>query len=103
MERRYGTAVGFVNPGLFSGVQPFLLALALLLLAPAALAQGLPAYRPINPAAASRSGLGFEPFRVPVPGRWQADVGVEYASTIEFNQNDDASYDLDSELFRARA
>lgn len=102
MKRRYGTPLGFVNPGLSSGVQPLLLALALLLLAPAALAQGLPAYRPINPVAASRSGLGFEPFRVPVPGRWQADVGLEYASTIEFNQNDDASYYLDSELFRAR-
>jgi hypothetical protein len=84
-------------------VQPLLLALALVLLAPAALAQGLPAYRPINPVAGSRSGLGFEPFRVPVPGRWQADVGIEYASTIEFNQTDDASYYLDSELFRARA
>ena len=80
------------------------LALALLLLAPAAMsAQGLPAYRPINPVAASRSGLGFEPFHVPVPGRWQADVGVEYASTIEYNQNDGATYYLDSELFRARA
>jgi hypothetical protein len=102
MERSYGPALGFVNPGLSSGVQPLLLALALLLLAPAALAQGLPAYRPINPAAASRSGLGFEPFRAPVPRRRQADVGLEYASTIEFNQNDDASYYLDSELFRAR-
>jgi hypothetical protein len=103
MERRYGAALGFVNPGLSSGVQPLLLALALLLLAPAALAQGLPAYWPINPVAASRSGLGFEPFRLPVPGRWQADVGMEYASTIESNQIADASYYLDSELFRARA
>jgi hypothetical protein len=103
MERRYGAPLRFVNPGLSSGVQPLLLALALVLLAPAALAQGLPAYRPINPVAASRSGLGFESFRIPVPGRWQADVGIEYASTIEFNQTDDASYYLDSELFRARA
>ena len=104
MERRYGTTLGFVNPGLSWDVPPIVPVLALLLLTPAAaLAQGLPAYRPINPVAASRSGLGFEPFRVPVPGRWQADVGVEYASTIEFNQNDDAIYYLDSELFRARA
>ena len=67
------------------------------------LAQGLPAYRPINPVATSRSGLGFEPFRVPVPGRWQADIGMEYASTIEFNESSDVSYLLDSELFRTRA
>jgi Protein of unknown function (DUF3187) len=84
-------------------VQPLLPALALLLLAPAAQAQGLPAYRPINPVAASRSGLGFEPFRVPAPGHWQADVGIDYASTIESNQKDEAFYYLDSELFRARA
>ena len=84
-------------------MQPLLPALALLLLAPAAQAQGLPAYRPINPVAASRSGLGFEPFRVPAPGHWQADVGIDYASTIESNQKDEAFYYLDSELFRARA
>ncbi|HEY7611741.1 MAG TPA: DUF3187 family protein [Gemmatimonadales bacterium] len=83
---------------------PLVVALVLLLLAPAAAAsQGLPAFRPINPVAASRSGLAFEPFREPVRGRWQADVGVEYASTIEFNQLDDASYYLDSELMRTRA
>jgi hypothetical protein len=85
-------------------VPPLVVALVLLLLAPAAAAsQGLPAFRPINPVAASRSGLAFEPFREPVRGRWQADVGVEYASTIEFNQLDDASYYLDSELMRTRA
>lgn len=103
MERRYGAALGFVNPGLSSGVQPLLLALALLLLAPAALAQGLPAYRPINPVATSRSGLGFEPFRGPEPGRWQVDLGMDYASTIEFDESSDASFLLDSELFRTRA
>jgi hypothetical protein len=104
MERRYRAALEFVNPGLSWGVLRPIIALALALLTPAALAaQGLPAFRPINPAAASRSGLGFEPFREPVPGRWQADAGVEYASTIEFNQIADASYFLDSELLRARA
>ena len=83
---------------------PLVVTLALLLLTPAAAAaQGLPAFRPINPVAASRSGLAFEPFREPVPGRGQADLGVEYASTIEFNQIDDASYFLDSELLRTRA
>jgi len=83
---------------------PLVVVLALLLLAPAAAApQGLPAFRPINPVAASRSGLAFEPYREPVPGRWQVDVGLEYASTIEVNQLEDASYFLDSELMRTRA
>jgi Protein of unknown function (DUF3187) len=104
MKRRYGPALGFVNPGVSCHMPPLVLALAILLFAPAAgLAQGLPAYRPINPVAASRSGLAFEPFRVPVPGRWQADLGLEYASTIESNENSNASFLLDSELFRARA
>jgi hypothetical protein len=81
-----------------------LVALLVLLLCPEALpAQGLPAYRPINPVGASRSGLGFEPFRVPGLGRWRAHVGVEYASTIEHNRLPAASYFLDSELLRIRA
>lgn len=79
-------------------------ALAFLLLLPAAAgAQGLPAFRPINPVAASRSGVVFEPFRDPLPGRWQIDLGLEYASTIEYNQTSDASFYLDSELLRTRA
>ena len=83
---------------------PLAVALVLLLLAPAAAtSQGLPGFRPINPVAASRSGLAFEPFREPVPGRWQADVSLEYASTIEINQLGEASYFLDSELMRTRA
>ena len=81
-----------------------LLTLAFLALLPAASwAQGLPAFRPINPIAASRSGVVFEPFREIVPGRWQADVGLEYASTIEYNRVSGASFELDSELLRARA
>jgi hypothetical protein len=104
MEPRYGAALGFVNPGLFWGVPRFVITLALLMLLPiAAAAQGLPAFRPINPVAASRSGLAFEPFRAPVPGRWQADVGVEYASTIEYNRIAEGSFYLDSELLRVRA
>ena len=75
-----------------------------LLLVPAALpAQGLPPYRPISPLAASRSGVTFEPFHPPRPGRWVADVGIEYASTIEYNELTGASLFLDSELLRARA
>ncbi len=80
-----------------------LIALLVLLCLPAAVtAQGLPASRPINPVATSRSGLGFEPFRSTGSG-WRTDLGVEYASTIEYNSNFDASFFLDSELLRIRA
>mgnify|MGYP003288359751 CR=1 FL=1 len=53
--------------------------------------------------AASRSGVTFEPFHLPRAGRWVADVGIEYASTIEYNELIGASVFLDSELLRARA
>src|SRR5688500_16427438 len=66
-------------------------------------AQGLPAFRPLNPVAASRSGLGFEPWREPAAERWRVDVGLEYGSTIEYTQDDGASFYLDSELLRLRA
>jgi hypothetical protein len=82
---------------------PFLALLVLLLVPEAVPAQGLPPYRPISPLAASRSGVTFEPFHAPRPGRWVADVGIEYASTIEYNQLTGASVFLDSELMRARA
>ncbi|HEU5041229.1 MAG TPA: DUF3187 family protein [Gemmatimonadales bacterium] len=76
------------------------LLLALLLLVPAAVqAQGLPAYAPINPVATSRSGLGFEPYHDPVAG-WVVAVGMDYASTIEYNELTRGTYFLDSELLR---
>ena len=81
-----------------------LLALVLLLVLPESTrAQGLPPFRSINPAAASRSGVSFEPYHTPRPRRWSADVGLEYASTIEYNVLPDASFLLDSELLRVRA
>jgi len=77
------------------------LLLALLLFAPGPLrAQGLPPLTPINPVAASRSGLGFEPYRDPVPGRWVVSPGLDYATTIEYNDLPGADYFLDSELLR---
>ncbi|HUQ16124.1 MAG TPA: DUF3187 family protein [Gemmatimonadales bacterium] len=82
---------------------PLLALLILLLLPEWVLAQGLPSLRPINPVAASRSGVSFEPFRDPRPGRWVADVGLEYASTIEYDGLPEASFLLDSELLRVRA
>jgi hypothetical protein len=57
----------------------------------------------MNPVAASRSGVSFEPFRARQPGRWVADVGLEYASTIEYNVLPEATFLLDSELLRVRA
>lgn len=90
------------QPALSCGV-PYLTLLVLLLVPEAVTAQGLPAYRPINPVAASRSGISFEPYRTPSAGRWVAAVGLEYASTIEYNVIPRASFLLDSELLRIRA
>ena len=80
-----------------------LLALLLFLLPGSVFAQGLPPFRPINPVATSRSGVSFEPFRDPRPGRWVTDLGVEYASTIEYNVEPQELFLLDSELLRVRA
>jgi hypothetical protein len=77
-----------------------LLAFALLVAPRALPAQGLPAFSPINPVAAARSGLGFEPYRDPFPGRWAVSLGLDYASTIETNLLPRATYLLDSELLR---
>jgi hypothetical protein len=82
---------------------PFLVLLLLFVLPGPMLAQGLPPFRPINPVAASRSSVSFEPLRPPRPGRWAADVGIEYASTIEYNVLPQSSFLLDSELLRVRA
>jgi hypothetical protein len=77
-------------------------ALGLLLGSPAAgVAQGLPAWAPINPAAASRSGLGFQPYVDPAPGRWRASVRLDYGSAIEYNlPSPQPSWLLDAELMR---
>jgi hypothetical protein len=69
--------------------------------APAA-AQGLPAYAPINPVADSRTGLGFEPLRLPAPNRWVGGLALDYASAIEHAVLPAASYDLDAEILRLR-
>ena len=75
----------------------------LLLVAPhPACGQGLPAFSPINPVAASRTPLGFEPFRPPRPGRWTAALALDYGSAIEYVDETTAHYDLDAELLRLR-
>jgi hypothetical protein len=70
--------------------------------APAA-AQGLPGLAPVNPVAASRSGLSFEPYRDYRPGRWSVQLGLDYGSAIESNTYPAATYLLDTELLRLRA
>ena len=62
--------------------------------------QGLPALSPLNPVASSRSGVYFQPFRDPAPGRWTAAVSLDYASLIEYNRLTGADYVLDSEVMR---
>lgn len=62
--------------------------------------QGLPQFSPINPMGSSRSGVYFQPFLEPRPGRWVADFAVDYASVIEYNRLPAADYVLDSELLR---
>ena len=84
---------------------PLLLLLALLLVVVCpvpARAQGLPPYAPVNPVAAGRSPLSFEPFRPYRPGRWGVTADFSYASTIESNFLPAATYLLDSELLRLR-
>ncbi|HEU4700150.1 MAG TPA: DUF3187 family protein [Gemmatimonadales bacterium] len=61
---------------------------------------GLPAYAPINPVVASRSGLYFQPFETPSARRWRTTLTLDYASTIEYNQRATSSVLLDSELLR---
>lgn len=75
--------------------------LALLLAVPHAVSgQGLPDFAPLNPISSSRSGLYFQPFREPAPGRWIGSMSVDYASLIEYNRLPPADYVLDSELLR---
>jgi hypothetical protein len=76
-----------------------LVALLLLAIPPAGAAQGLPAFAPLNPVASSRSGIYFQPFRDPAPG-WSSAVALDYASIIEYNQEDAGDYVLDSEILR---
>jgi hypothetical protein len=82
---------------------PLLAALLLAATLPTpARAQSLPAYAPINPVAAGRSPLSFEPFRPCRPGRWGVTADLSYASTIESNFLPAATYLLDTELLRFR-
>jgi hypothetical protein len=73
--------------------------LGLMLVAPCpSQGQGLPAFAPLNPVATSRSGLYFQPYRDPAPGRWLSTVQLDYASVIEYNELPPVGYVLDSEI-----
>jgi hypothetical protein len=76
------------------------LAFLLLLGSSGGWAQGLPQFAPLNPVAVSRSGLYYQPYREPVPGRWMSSFAVDYGSIIEYNRLTRADYVLDSELLR---
>ena len=84
---------------LSAGLTRDLLLLLLLACPSPGLAQGLPAFAPLNPVASSRSGLHFRPYRDPAPG-WTTVVALDYASVIEFNRLDYADFVLDSEVLR---
>jgi hypothetical protein len=105
MERTYGATRSLVKPGLSYRVpyrmRPIVLTLAVSL--PAAIpawGQGLPELAPLNPMGSSRSGLYFQPYQDPAPGRWVAKLALDYASVIEYNRLPSADYVLDSELLR---
>src|SRR4051812_7990736 len=108
MDRSYGPSKSLVKRSRFIPVLREILkrvtpvvVLPLALLQPGvALAQGLPEMAPLNPVSSSRSGLYFQPLRDPAPRRWVPAVSLDYASTIEFNQEPPADYILDSELMR---
>ncbi len=60
---------------------------------------GLPAFRPINPAVASRSPLGFAAWSDGSP-HWTWSLGLDYASAIESDRAGSREYLLDAELLR---
>ena len=64
------------------------------------MAQGLPAFAPLNPVASSRSGVYFQPLNDQAGKGWRAGLAIDYASLIEYNQLDQADYVLDSEILR---
>lgn len=103
----YAAEIAVVKAGVSSGpvirhaAAAVMLAWSLANVRPAA-GQSLPVFAPINPVAASRSGVYFQPFREPEPGRWTGSISLDYASTVELYSHPFASYTLDSEILRLR-
>lgn len=79
-----------------------LVAAALLLgtAAPRADAQSLPGHRPLNPLAAARSPLGYQPVTDHDLSGSRTDLLLEYGNAIDYSITDDARYLLDAELSR---
>lgn len=80
------------------------LAVCLLLASPpAARAQGLPPYSPMNPMAFSRTGLETLPYVAPGK-RWRVTTLMDYASPIEYVADPDRGlfYVVDAELLRVQ-
>ncbi|HRP07588.1 MAG TPA: DUF3187 family protein [Gemmatimonadales bacterium] len=74
--------------------------LAVLLLPPAAAAQTVPHYVPLNPAIASRSAVYFQPF-VPAGSGTGGSITVDYANAVEPGATSDRrEYIFDSELMQ---
>ena len=70
--------------------------------APAGLsAQSLPPYAPLNPVAASRSGLSSQPYLDP-GRRWHVTFQLDYGSLIEYATGGNISYVLDAEVLRTQ-
>jgi hypothetical protein len=65
-------------------------------------AQSMPPYVAVNPVLTSRSGLYFQPYVDPEPV-WRMQLLLDYASAIEYNDQPDGLFILDSELLRLDA
>ena len=78
----------------------YLVFLVLLASPETGMAQGLPAFAPLNPVASSRSGVYFQPLNDQAGRGWRTGLAMDYASLIEYNQLDQADYVLDSEILR---
>jgi hypothetical protein len=61
----------------------------------------LPAYAPINPVAASRSGLATLPY-VDAGRKWRFALLTDYSSIIEYVAGSNVSYVLDAEVLRTQ-
>lgn len=74
---------------------------ALLVLAGAtgASAQGLPAWRPINPVIAARSALGFQPVAA-VGSAWRVTLSLDHGNLIESQERGPERLVIDGELTR---
>src|SRR5690606_16586753 len=60
----------------------------------------IPAFSSLNPSITSRSGLAYQPFRLPRSG-WILETRASYANIIEYEITDESRYLLDAEVGRA--